>query len=53
LKEKEPEKALVRTDVLGVLKELHPSLHADDWLISKFHAARQSGWTMIPMFVRW
>ena len=43
LKEKEPEKALVCADVLGVLKELHPSLHVDDWLISKFQAARQSG----------
>ena len=26
LKEKEPEKILVRADKLGVLKELHPSL---------------------------
>ena len=43
LKEKEPEKTLVRADKLGVLKESHPSLHADDWLISKFQTARQSG----------
>ena len=42
LKEKEPEKALLRADKLGVLKELHPSLKADEWLVSKFRAARQS-----------
>ena len=42
LKEKEPEKALLRADKLGVLKELHPSLKADDWLASKFKQARQS-----------
>ena len=41
LKEKEPEKTLVRADKLGVLKELHPALKADDWLISKFRAARE------------
>ena len=42
LKEKEPEKALARADKLGVLKELHPSLKVDDWLVSKFRAARRS-----------
>ena len=42
LKEKEPEKVLVRADKLGVLKELHPSLKADDRLVSKFKEARQS-----------
>jgi tRNA nucleotidyltransferase (CCA-adding enzyme) len=40
LKEKEPEKALLKADKLGVLKELHPSLKADDRLVSKFKEAR-------------
>ena len=43
LKEKEPEKCLLRADELGVLKELHPSLKADDWLAIQFQKARQSG----------
>ena len=43
LKEKEPEKVLARADELGVLKELHPSLKVDEWLASKFQAARKSG----------
>ena len=43
LKEKEPEKVLARADELGVLKELHPSLAADEWLTSRFRAARKSG----------
>ena len=43
LKEKEPEKALVRADRLGIFKELHPSLKADEWLISKFQSARDAG----------
>jgi tRNA nucleotidyltransferase (CCA-adding enzyme) len=41
LKEKEPEKVLARADELGVLKELHPSLKVDEWLVSKFQAARE------------
>ena len=49
LKEKEPEKALLRADKLAVLKQLHPSLKADQWLVSKFRAARQSG-DAIPGF---
>ena len=43
LKEIEPEKALVRAAGLGVLKELNPSLAADEWLTSSFRAARLSG----------
>ena len=43
LKEKEPEKCLLRADELGVLQELHPSLKADDWLVTQFQKARQSG----------
>ena len=43
LKEKEPEKALVRADKLGVLKALHPSIKADEWLVSRFQTARDEG----------
>ena len=43
LKEKEPEKALLRADELGVLNALHPSLKVDDWLVSRFRAAKQTG----------
>jgi tRNA nucleotidyltransferase (CCA-adding enzyme) len=43
LKEKEPEKALIRADELGVLQALHPALKADEWLVSKFLSGRQSG----------
>ena len=42
LKEEKPEKALRRADRLGVLKELHPSLKADKWLVEKFREARKS-----------
>jgi len=42
LKEKEPEKCLLRADELGILKELHPSLKADNRLASKFREARQN-----------
>ena len=43
LKEKDPEKALLRADELGVLKELHPSLKADDWLVTQFQKTRHYG----------
>ena len=42
LKEKEPEKCLLRADELGVLRELHPSLKADNRLPSKFTEARRN-----------
>jgi tRNA nucleotidyltransferase (CCA-adding enzyme) len=42
LKEKEPEKCLLRADELGALKEINPSLKADDRLASKFKEARQN-----------
>jgi tRNA nucleotidyltransferase (CCA-adding enzyme) len=42
LKEKEPEKALLRADELGVLKELHPALKADNRMASKFKEARKN-----------
>jgi tRNA nucleotidyltransferase (CCA-adding enzyme) len=43
LKEKEPENMMLRADELGVLKELHPALNADEWLVSEFKAAGQNG----------
>lgn len=43
LKEKAPEKALLRAGKLGALKELHPALKADKWLETKFREARKSG----------
>jgi tRNA nucleotidyltransferase (CCA-adding enzyme) len=43
LKEKAPEKALLRADELGVLKALHPALKADDRLVAQFQKDRQSG----------
>jgi tRNA nucleotidyltransferase (CCA-adding enzyme) len=42
LAEKEPEQILLRADKLGVLKELHPPLKADDWLVEKFKEVRKS-----------
>jgi tRNA nucleotidyltransferase (CCA-adding enzyme) len=47
LKEEEPEKILARAGKLGVLKELHPALKADKWLVEKFQEARRSG-NIIP-----
>jgi tRNA nucleotidyltransferase (CCA-adding enzyme) len=40
LKEDEPEKALTRLDMLGVLKALHPALTTDEQLVAKFQGAR-------------
>jgi tRNA nucleotidyltransferase (CCA-adding enzyme) len=39
LKEKEPQRALRRAGVLGVLQNLHPSLRGDDWLAERFYRA--------------
>ncbi len=41
LAEDEPEKALRRAGELGVLRELHPALHGDDWLARMFRRARR------------
>jgi tRNA nucleotidyltransferase (CCA-adding enzyme) len=43
LSEKDPENALIRADKLGVLKELHPALKVDKWLVTDFQKARKSG----------
>ena len=51
LKEKEPEKALARADKLGVLKELHPSLKADEWLVSKFQASQRGRQGKPPIII--
>jgi tRNA nucleotidyltransferase (CCA-adding enzyme) len=40
LKEEYPEKVLRRSDELGVLAKLHPSLKEDCWLSEKFEQAR-------------
>ena len=40
LKEEYPEKVLHRSDELGVLAKLHPSLKEDCWLSEKFEQAR-------------
>ena len=41
LAEKYPEKAVRRAGELGVLRQLHPELQADDWLSAKYEQARQ------------
>jgi tRNA nucleotidyltransferase (CCA-adding enzyme) len=51
LAEKEPEKILLRADRLGVLKELHPSLKADKWLIERFREARESGYSAAELYL--
>jgi len=40
-KEERPERILHRAEVLGVLREIHPSLSGDGWLAEKFTQARQ------------
>ena len=39
-KEENPEKALQRADDLGLLKEVHPGLKADEWLGRRYRQAR-------------
>jgi tRNA nucleotidyltransferase (CCA-adding enzyme) len=41
LKEDIPEQILERAEVLGVIKQLHPSLRGDGWLAGRFCEARQ------------
>ncbi len=50
LKEAFPEKALRRAGELGVLKQLHPKLKADDWLSAKYKQARQRSSPDAPSF---
>jgi len=42
LKEKYPEKVLLRADELKVLTKIHPALKGNGWLTEKFEQARQS-----------
>lgn len=49
--ESEPEKVLIRADKLAVLKELHPSLKADIWLVEKFGEAREFGQTSPELYL--
>jgi tRNA nucleotidyltransferase (CCA-adding enzyme) len=48
--EKYPEKAIRRAGELGVLKQLHPELKADDRLSSQYEQARQRSSPDIPSF---
>ncbi len=41
LAEEEPERALCRLQHLGVLSQIHPALHCDRWLVTRFRAARK------------
>ncbi len=41
LAEEEPERALCRLERLGVLAQIHPALHCDRWLVTRFRAARK------------
>ncbi len=41
LKEDRPEKVLKRADEIGVLKKLHPSFKADEWLDETFATSRE------------
>ncbi len=42
LREPEPERALSRLDVLGVLRQIHPELRADEWTIQRMVALRRA-----------
>ena len=48
--EPEPERTLHRLDELGVLAQIHPTLHWDDWLTQRYRALREeldvSCWTL-------
>jgi len=50
LQEKEPEKALCLLDELGVLRQIHPSLHCDEWFRQRCQRLRetlaQGGWEL-------
>ncbi|MEE9198261.1 MAG: hypothetical protein V3U26_00530 [Dehalococcoidia bacterium] len=43
LREERPEPALARAHELGVLRQIHSSLRADDWLAQIYREARSSG----------
>jgi len=49
-REERPEKAIRRAGELGVLKQLHPELNADDWLAAKYELARQHSLPDVPSF---
>ena len=42
LREPEPERALSRLDALGVLRQIHPELRADGWVVRRMIALRQA-----------
>jgi tRNA nucleotidyltransferase (CCA-adding enzyme) len=41
LQEQEPERVLRRLQELDILRQIHPALYCDDWLIAKYRLARQ------------
>jgi tRNA nucleotidyltransferase (CCA-adding enzyme) len=41
-REAKPERALLRLDELGVLRQIHPDLHTDDWVVQRFEGTRTS-----------
>lgn len=49
LQEDTPRHALVRLDRLGILKLIHPSLQADDWLDEKIRKADLAGHSSLPV----
>jgi tRNA nucleotidyltransferase (CCA-adding enzyme) len=42
LREPDPERALSRLDALGVLRQIHPALRADAWVVQRMVALRQA-----------
>ncbi len=42
LEEEKPERVLLRADELGLLKKIHPSLKADEWVARKISRARNT-----------
>ncbi|MDP2919627.1 MAG: CCA tRNA nucleotidyltransferase [Dehalococcoidia bacterium] len=53
LKENEPEKMLGRAWNLGVLERVHPALKGDDWLLSRFRQARETGSGQVSTVLYW
>jgi len=51
LQEEEPERVLVRLNGLGVIKQLSPTLRADNWLVSKFQTARAQEGPSVPLYL--
>jgi tRNA nucleotidyltransferase (CCA-adding enzyme) len=52
LDEEEPERALLRLESLGVLRQIHPDLHCDRWLVTRVRTVREepdlTSWELGP-----